>query len=69
MLTRPGRTALVAIVVSLVSQAIATSPLVGTGWDAFGRAIWMTILITLPAFAVACVFALIALVGWVRARR
>lgn len=69
MLRRPGLTALIAAVVCVVSQLIATSSLLGSGWDAFGRAIWLTVIVTIPAFVVACVFALIALVAWVRGSR
>jgi hypothetical protein len=66
---RPLAIALLASAVCLVSQLIVTSPLVGSGWDALGRAVWLTILVTIPAFVVACVFGVIALAGWIRGRR
>ena len=68
-LKKPYAIALIAAVACILSQVIATSSFVGTGWDAFGRAIWLTILVTIPAFVTACVFTLIALVGWIRSSR
>ena len=68
-LPRPGVVALIAAAVCVVSQVIVTSPLVGSGWDALGRAVWLTILVTIPAFVVACVCGVVALAGWIRGRR
>lgn len=61
--------ALIALAVCVLSQVIAESSLLGDGWDAFGRAIWITILVTLPSFVIACVFAVVALVEWTASRR
>ncbi len=68
-LKKPYVIALIAATVCIGSQMVAESSLVGTGWDAFGRAIWLTILVTIPAFVTACVFGLIALVRWIRSAR
>ena len=68
-LRKPYVIALIAAAVCILSQMIATSSFVGSGWDALGRAVWLTILVTIPAFVTACVFALIALVTWIRAGR
>lgn len=65
---KPYMIALIAAAVCVASQLIATSSFVGSGWDALGRAVWLTILVTIPAFVTACVFALIALVTWIRSR-
>ncbi|HSH55681.1 MAG TPA: hypothetical protein VK983_02540 [Candidatus Limnocylindrales bacterium] len=47
-------TALVALTISIGSQVlISSTPLAGEGYDGLGRTAWVTILVTLPTFALA----------------
>ncbi|MDQ3098742.1 MAG: hypothetical protein M3Q44_03280 [bacterium] len=59
--------AAVSLVGCIASAVIASSDsIVGSGWESLGYAIWITVLITLPTFAIFCTFLILTVVKWIK---